>query len=76
MRIKFVYFKANGKFYATGECEWDNTVLVGCIYPREIGRKMNEACKLPGLSSGKWDGPFTVGIDYPELVLPQEPGDD
>ena len=73
MKIKCTYFKDTGKFYTEGEEEFDyDTLLKGLIYPREIGGRLKELCRLPGLQSGTWNGPFVVEPEdtYPELVLP------
>ena len=81
MKIKFEYFKPSGKWYASGEADFDPNVFHKCIYPKEFGRRALELKILPGLIGGTWTGPFTVcpmrhndGSDYTELVLPQKMG--
>jgi len=77
MKIKCTYFKASGKYYADGEGVFDPALFEGCIYPKEIGVRLRELGKLPGLNSGTWlDGYFVVEPEdsYPELVKPDEPG--
>ena len=70
VKITCVYFKDSGKYYCDGECEIAKSLLDGCIYPREIGQRLNSLKLLPGLHSGTWDGPFLIEPEesYPELV--------
>lgn len=74
--ITCVYFKDSGKYYTDG-CEMyelDDPMFKGCVYPRQYGKALNKAKKLPGLSSGTWRQCFTVTVNnnYPELVMPLE----
>lgn len=75
--VRCVYFKDSGKFYLYEKATFPVEYFEGCIYPRQCGERLRTDKKLPGLSSGEWDGPFTIevhnaklGISYPELVLP------
>jgi hypothetical protein len=70
VKINFTYFKSTGKYYTCGSLEIDKELISDCIYPRDIGRKLNRLKMLPGLSSGTWGSFFVcdpVNL-YPELV--------
>jgi len=71
MQIKCVYYKDSGKFYTEGEADFDESIFQGCLYPKEVGIRLNELKLLPGLQSGTWDQPFTCyPLDlYPELII-------
>lgn len=77
MKVRCTYFKESGKYYcdSTEEGEWTefpDGMFVSCIYPSQIGRRLRELEKLPGLVNGTWNGPFTITVEgkYTELVLP------
>lgn len=70
MIIDFYYFKESGKYYTEGTLKIDEKIISGLIYPREIGKKINELCLLPGLSNGTWNNDFVCHPRelYPEIV--------
>ena len=66
------YYKASGKYYASGKCYVKQALINELIYPGAIGRWMRDKGCLPGLASGRWEEFFTVRVDerYTELVVP------
>jgi hypothetical protein len=69
--VECVYFKDTGKRYTDAQGEFPESWFEGCIYPRDYGRRLRELGKLPGLISGRWEGPFTIEVydKYTELVI-------
>lgn len=78
--IKLTYFKPSGKLYADGSfmCECDSirsasTAPRSCYMYDAIDRvkELRTEGKLPGLQSGKWEGPILVDCDegYPHLIM-------
>lgn len=72
-KVKCVYYKDSGKYYGEGETVIDLVApsFKGCIYPIDFGRRMNMLHRLPGLQSGSWRGPFTIEMEYIQLVPAQ-----
>ncbi len=69
--IKLTYFKESGKYYTVGEyyseLEWFFQIF-------DEVRDMKNKKRLPGLSSGNWDGDILVESDthpnaYPGLSV-------
>lgn len=70
MKLRIDYFKPSGKWYHRVNHE------LHAIYGHEAVsqiRNLNSIGHLPGLASGKWDGPIMVTeveYDLPYLILP------
>lgn len=82
--IRLTYFKPSGKWYTeatltlrTANC---GTATHPCCYMNGVAdliRDSRDGGFLPGLTSGRWDGPILINCDqgYPVLVLPDTNGD-
>lgn len=68
MIVKCIYFKSSGKYYTEGSINVDDSVINEFIYPRAIGKRLNELKMLPGLNSGEWKHSF---VCYPEDLYPE-----
>lgn len=52
--IKLLYFKPSGKWAYEGELEWNDDLSMYFLHDHIDELRFNK--KLPGLSSGSWDG--------------------
>lgn len=67
MKIKLTYFKASGKYYCDGEYETSQE------YPFQIYEEVKSwnNGKLPGLSTGKWEGHILISGEFiPPALIP------
>ena len=73
IQVKCVYFKESGKQYTSGSATFLRSDFGPLfIYPKDYGVYLNAVGKLPGLTNGKWDGPFTVKVgDCTDLIIPE-----
>ena len=76
--IVFIYFKRDGKFYASAETDRRFSILGnGHCNMEEVANWVNSIIKdgkenLPGLASNKWNGFISIDCEkgYPHLFLP------
>lgn len=70
--IRCIYFKSSGKYYTNGEESYPRETFKGCFYPSDLGKRLRELHKLPGIQNGYWSDYFILEPEgmYPELVLP------
>jgi hypothetical protein len=69
------YFKENGKWYTSTTVRIKAKALNSGPYMNDIIDEMSRLRyeeQLPGLQSGKWDGPILIRCDegYPHLLMP------
>ena len=71
--VRCTYFGKKGYFYMNAKQIFlasDFGPLF--VRPRDYGVYLNAVGKLPGLTNGKWDGPFTVKVgDCTDLIIPE-----
>lgn len=70
--IKLLYFKPSGKWGYEGEINCPDDFSMYNL--NEYVRQLKEEERLPGLSSGSWEGPIYIDssehpLGFPQLII-------
>ena len=71
IKVQCMYFDHNRKYHCEGEDVYSPSIFdKNDISPSDIGKKLNNLGKLPGLVNGRWHGHYIITCNgTTELVL-------